>query len=133
VTEPDPTQQSPASRIFAQAGNLDDFLRGLDRLGSGKGQGSGAGGILPARVNADPHNVEKGLAQLVLTLVELLRQLMERQAIRRMEGGSLTDEEIERLGTTFMLLQRRMGELKKSFGLEEADLNIDLGPLGKLL
>ena len=135
MTEPDPTPLSPASRIFSQAGNLDDFLRGLDRLGSGKSQGSGGGigGILPARVNADPHNVEKGLAQLVLTLVELLRQLMERQAIRRMEGGSLTDEEIERLGTTFMLLQRRMGELRKSFGLEEADLNIDLGPLGKLL
>jgi hypothetical protein len=139
VTDPDPTQPAPgaapatpAARVFAQAGNLDDFLRGLDRLGSGKGQGGG-GGILPARVNADPHNVEKGLAQLVLTLVELLRQLMERQAIRRMEGGSLTDEEIERLGTTFMLLQRRMGELKKSFGLEDADLNIDLGPLGKLL
>jgi hypothetical protein len=58
---------------------------------------------------------------------------MERQAIRRMEGGSLSDEEVERLGTTFMLLERRMQELKKSFGLENADLNIDLGPLGKLL
>jgi hypothetical protein len=119
----------PGAKIFAQAGNLDDFLRGLDRLGQGLGKTS----PLPARVNADPQNVEKGLAQLVLTLVELLRQLMERQAIRRMEGGSLSDEEVERLGTTFMLLERRMQELKKSFGLENADLNIDLGPLGKLL
>jgi hypothetical protein len=127
----------PASKIFAQAGDLDDFLRGLDKLGQGLGKTDGlaaaAGNLLPSRVNADPQNVEKGLAQLVLTLVELLRQLMERQAVRRMEGGTLTDEEVERLGTTFMLLQRRMQELKKSFGLEDADLNIDLGPLGKLL
>ena len=132
---PDPS--TPAGKIFAQAGDLDDFLRGLDKLGQGLaktgGLGVATGNLLPARVNADPHNVEKGLAQLVLTLVELLRQLMERQAVRRMEGGTLTDEEVERLGTTFMLLQRRMEELKKSFGLEDADLNIDLGPLGKLL
>ena len=87
----------------------------------------------PRRVNADPEQVEKGLAQLVLTLVELLRQLMERQALRRMEGGTLTEEEVERLGRTFMLLEKRMAELKKSFDLEDADLNIDLGPLGKLL
>jgi len=126
---PRPPEELPGPKIFAQAGNLDDFLRGLDRLGQATGKIS----ALPARVNADPHNVEKGLAQLVLTLVELLRQLMERQAIRRMEGGSLSDEEVERLGTTFMLLERRMQELKKSFGLENTDLNIDLGPLGKLM
>ena len=126
---PDSPGPSPAQKIFAQSGNLDEFLKGLEKLGHDLGNRS----PLPARVNADPHNVEKGLAQLVLTLVELLRQLMERQASRRMEGGSLTDEEVERLGTTFMLLERRMRELKKSFGLEDADLNIDLGPLGKLM
>ena len=120
---------NPLGKIFAGSGNLDDFLRGLDQLGKGLASRQ----ALPNRVNADPHNVEKGLAQLVLTLVELLRQLMERQAVRRMEGGTLTDDEIERLGTTFMLLERRMQELKKSFGLEDADLSIDLGPLGKLL
>ena len=120
---------SAANKVFAPTANLDDFLRGLDRLRTGLDRAA----ALPARVNADPKNVEKGLAQLVLTLVELLRQLMERQAIRRMEGGSLSDEEVERLGTTFMLLERRMQELKKSFGLEDADLNIDLGPLGKLM
>jgi len=103
--------------------SLDDFLRALDHLNPG----------LPSRVNADPHNVEKGLAKLVLTLVDLLRQLMERQAVRRMEAGTLTDEEVERLGQTFMRLEQRMEELKRSFGLEGEDLNLDLGPLGKLL
>src|SRR5205814_5444302 len=100
------------------------FLRGLEGITRGG---------LPSRINADPHNVERGLAQLVLTLVDLLRQLMERQAVRRMEAGSLTEEEIERLGQTFMLLKRRMKELTESFGLKESDLNIDLGPLGKLM
>ena len=136
MSDSDPTTEpTPASKILAGGPDLDEFLRGLERLGKGLGKGAGTAGgqILPSRVNADPHNVERGLAQLVLTLVELLRQLMERQAVRRMEGGTLTDEEVERLGTTFMLLQRRMNELKKSFGLEDADLNIDLGPLGKLL
>jgi len=87
----------------------------------------------PKRVDADPERVEKGLARLVLTLIELLRQLMERQAIRRMDAGSLTDEEIERIGETFMKLAERMEELKAEFGLEDKDLNIDLGPLGNLL
>jgi hypothetical protein len=84
-------------------------------------------------VNADPESVERGLAQLVLTLVELLRQLMERQALRKMENGSLDDEQIERLGLTFMRLAERMEELKAEFGLEQEDLNLDLGPLGSLL
>ncbi|TVR73068.1 MAG: gas vesicle protein K, partial [Sphaerobacteraceae bacterium] len=84
-------------------------------------------------INADENNVEQGLAKLVLSLVELLRQLLERQALRRMERGTLDDEEIERLGTTFMKLQERIHELQTAFGLEDEDLNIDLGPLGKLL
>jgi uncharacterized protein YjiS (DUF1127 family) len=87
----------------------------------------------PRRVDADPEKVEQGLAQLVLTLIELLRQLMERQALRRMDEGTLTDEEIERLGLTFMRLAERMDELKAEFGLEDKDLNLDLGPLGSLL
>jgi len=87
----------------------------------------------PRRVNADPERVEQGLAQLVLTLVELLRQLMERQALRRMEQGSLTDDQIERLGETFMKLEQRMQELKAEFGLDDRDLNLSLGPLGDLL
>ena len=87
----------------------------------------------PRRVAADPEKVEQGLAQLVLTLIELLRQLMERQALRRMETGNLTDDQIERLGETFMKLDRRMRELTEHFGLEEGDLNLNLGPLGDLL
>jgi hypothetical protein len=85
------------------------------------------------RVNADPETVEKGLAQLVLTIVELLRQLMERQALRRVESGTLTDEEVERLGATFLALAERMDELKETFGLTDADLNLNLGPLGNLM
>jgi CRISPR/Cas system-associated endonuclease Cas1 len=84
-------------------------------------------------MNADPETVERGLVQLVLTLVELLRQLMERQAIRRVEAGGLDDEEVERLGRTLMLLDARMTELRDHFGLTAEDLNLDLGPLGRLL
>ncbi|MDQ4111312.1 MAG: gas vesicle protein K [Actinomycetota bacterium] len=88
---------------------------------------------LSRRIDADPESVEKGLVQLVLTLVELLRQLMERQAIRRMDAGGLSEEDIERLGQTLMLLDEKMTELRDHFGLTPEDLNIDLGPLGKLL
>ena len=91
------------------------------------------GSALTRRVNADTENLEKGLAQLVLTVVELLRQLMERQALRRIDGGTLDAGEIERLGTTFMRLEQRMDELKAEFGLEDEDLNLNLGPLGDLM
>ncbi|RWZ51349.1 gas vesicle protein K [Halobacillus fulvus] len=85
------------------------------------------------RIQLDPENAEQGLAQLVLTVVELLRQIVERQALRRVDGGTLTDEEIERLGESLMNLELKMEELKDIFGLEAEDLNIDLGPLGNLL
>lgn len=88
---------------------------------------------LPARIEASPDDVEAGLAKLVLTLIEFLRQILEHQAVRRMEGGSLSDEEIEKLGLTLMRLQDRLGELKEAFGLADEDLNIDLGPLGRLI
>ncbi len=86
-----------------------------------------------ARIALDPQSVKKGLGQLVLTLVELIRQLLEKQAIRRIEGGSLTEEEVERLGLTFLELDKQMKWLKKEFDLTDKDLNLDLGPLGKLL
>lgn len=85
------------------------------------------------RIDVDREDVERGLAGLVLTVVELLRQLMERQAIRRMEHGDLTEDQIERMGTTLMLLEERMHELQEHFGLSPEDLNLDLGPLGSLL
>ncbi len=88
---------------------------------------------LSRRVNTDPEDLEKGLAGLVMTIVELLRQLMERQAIRRIEGGTLSEEEIERLGRTFLGLAKRMEELKSVFGLSDEDLNLNLGPLGNLM
>lgn len=87
----------------------------------------------PRRLEADPEKVERGLAQLVLTVVELLRQLMERQAIRRMEGGSLTAEQEEQVGIALMRLAEKMDELKNHFDLDDDDLNIHLGPLGDLL
>ena len=88
---------------------------------------------LSRRINADPEGLERGLAQLVLTIVELLRQLMERQALRRIDGGALSDEQVERLGRTFMELDKRMEQLRVEFGLDEEDLNLNLGPLGNLL
>jgi hypothetical protein len=88
---------------------------------------------LSRRINADPESVEQGLAQLVLTIVDLLRELMERQALRRIDAGTLDDEQVEQLGRTFMLLQERMDELVEEFGLTRDDLNLNLGPLGNLM
>src|SRR5919202_6833557 len=114
---------SDDEKLIHSRGDLDVLAAELDRVGT----------AFPRRVNADPERVEQGLAQLVLTLVELLRQLMERQALRRMEQGNLTDEQIERLGQTFMKLEKRMEELKAEFELADSDLNLNLGPLGDLL
>jgi len=110
-------------KVLAAQGDVERVARRLEELGD----------VFPRRIDSDPETVERGLAQLVLTLIELLRQLMERQAVRRMEQGILTNEEIERLGQTFMRLGERMEELKAEFGLEDEDLNINLGPLGNLL
>jgi hypothetical protein len=90
-------------------------------------------GVHRPRIELDPEKVKKGLGQLVLTVVELIRQLLEKQALRRIEGGSLTEQEIEALGLTFLELNQQMIRLKEEFGLSDADLNLDLGPLGKLL
>ena len=110
-------------KVLAGPLELDPFAPDRERLEN----------ALTRRVNADPESVERGLAQLVLTIVELLRQLMERQALRRIDGGTLSEDQVERLGQTFMELDRRMEELREEFGLTEEDLNLDLGPLGRLL
>jgi len=87
---------------------------------------------LPQRLNTDPDKVENGLAKLVLTLIEVLRKVLEHQAVRRMEGGHLSDAEIEKLGVALLRLNDRMQEMKGVFGLKDEDLQIDLGPLGRL-
>jgi len=85
------------------------------------------------RVNIDPDATKNGLGQLVLTLIKLLHELLERQTIRRINAGSLTEEQIERVGFTLMRQAEEIERLRLEFGLEEQDLNLDLGPLGKLL
>jgi len=88
---------------------------------------------LPSRVNIDAQSVEQGLAKLVLTLIEFIRRLLEKQAVRRMEGGDLSPEQIEELGLALMRLEAKLQELKTQFGLEDEDLNLDLGPIGRLV
>jgi len=105
----------PDSRV-ASAGNADSVTNGTG-----------------SRIDCSPENIEQGLAKLVLGLIELLRQLLERQAIRRMQGGSLTDQQVEEMGEALMKLERKIHELADHFGLTPADLNLDLGPLGNLL
>ena len=102
---------------------LDDLRREVERLR----------GILPDRVDVDPDAIENGLAKLVLTLVEFLRQLLERQAVRRMEGGSLSDEEVERMGVALMRLEEKVHEMARTFGIDPTELNLEVGPLGRLI
>jgi hypothetical protein len=102
---------------------LDDLRHEVERLR----------GILPGRVDVDPEGVEHGLAKLVLALVEFLRQLLERQAVRRMEGGTLSDEEVERMGLALMRLEEKVHEMARSFGFDPSELNLGLGPLGRLI
>lgn len=83
--------------------------------------------VIPERISADPEVVENGLAKLVLSIIELVRRLLERQALRRMDRGHLSDEEIERLGSALMKLEEKMEEMKRVFGLKDEDLNLKLG------
>jgi hypothetical protein len=87
---------------------------------------------IPERISADPEIIENGLAKLVLSIIELVRKLLEKQALRRMDRGTLTEAEIERLGTALMKLEEKMGEMKQTFGLTDEDLNLSLGPVKTL-
>ncbi|WP_426244317.1 gas vesicle protein K [Nocardioides sp. LHG3406-4] len=89
--------------------------------------------LLPQRLESSPESVERDLFKLVLTIIELVRQLMEKQALRRVDEGDLTEEQIEGLGTGLMHLEQAMEDLKSRYDLTAEDLNIDLGPLGSLL
>ena len=83
--------------------------------------------LLPERIDLDPNDIERGLAGLVLTLVEFLRQVLERQAIRRMEGGTLSDDEVERVGLALMRLEQKVGEIAAQFGLDQDDIQLRIG------
>ncbi|MBI2320666.1 MAG: gas vesicle protein K [Chloroflexi bacterium] len=111
-----------AQRLAGDVAALDDFAREFAQRRA----------ALPRRVGADEAQVERGLAKLVLALIELLRRLLEKQALRRIERGSLTEDEIERMGLTFLRLDQKMAELKALFGLEDADLELRLGALEDL-
>jgi len=110
-------------KIIIQSESIDEIAEESEKVKN----------ALPNKINADPDNVESGLSKLVLTLIELIRKLMEKQAMRRIESDSLNEEEIERLGETLMKLENKMNELKEIFGLTDEDLNLNLGPLGDLM
>ena len=110
-------------KILFYAGSANEIIEELEKI---KPSDQG-------RINATPENVESGLAKLVLTLIELIRKLMEKQAMRRIDGNTLTEDQIENLGETLMKLENKMDELKKIFNLTDKDLNLNLGPLGDLL
>jgi hypothetical protein len=134
-----PRKKAPATpkrrkgKVVAKAGSLtltevselDDLRAELER--------AAASAQSPLRWNADPEDVQRSVAQLVLTLVELIRRLLERQAIRRMETGSLTDEQVEDVGVALMKLEETVHDIALKFGIPPDDLNLDLGPVGKLM
>jgi len=110
-------------KILFSTGSLDGLAEEIGKLAN----------VENSKLKLTPDNADSGLAKLVLTLVELIRKLVEKQAMRRVDGGSLTEAEIERLGETLMKLEMKMEELKKHFNLTDRDLNISLGPLGDLM
>ena len=132
----DASRNLPGSPLGHSSAHLQESAAGTGAVPDSQGRaipstGASSADVTPAVPQSE--RPEQGLAQLVLTLVELLRQLVERQAIRRMEGGRLSDDEVESMGKALLGLEARMTELREVFQLSDDDLNIDLGPLGKLL
>ena len=117
------TSVAKAGLTVTDVAELDDLRRELER----------AAGRSPLRWNADPDDVQRSVAQLVLTLVEFIRKLLERQAIRRMEGGTLSDQQTEDIGRALMTLEETVRDMASRFGIPIDDLNLDLGPAGKLI
>jgi len=115
----------PSGPVYAEIETADgeEFARQLQRVMA----------ILPEQININAESVERGLARLVLTLIELIRRLLEKQAVRRMDGGGLSPEQVEELGLALLKLEEKMDELKAQFGLTDEDLNLDLGPMGRLI
>jgi hypothetical protein len=124
-------------RLSGDLGALREFAHELtpreNRPGAEPRLAEPSGTPLPGRINANPDTVEHDLAKLVLALIELIRRLLEKQALRRVEAGSLDEDEIERLGQTLLKLEQKMDELKTTFGLQDEDLDLNLGPLGDLM
>ena len=114
---------SSAGFTVSELAKLDDLRRELERTSASS----------PLRWNADPDDVQRSVAQLVLTLVEFIRKLLERQAIRRMEAGTLTDQQTEDIGRALMKLEETVVDIAARFGVLPEDLNLDLGPIGKLM
>jgi hypothetical protein len=131
-SEPPPDRSSDRLREVADAAARAFRLLPAAEPGA-PGREPGLPGVVPRRVTTAPDSVERDLMRLVLTLVELLRQLMERQALHRVDAGDLTEEQEEELGATLMALHDRMQQLCAGYGLTMADLNLDLGPLGPVL
>jgi hypothetical protein len=120
-------------RVSGDLGSLDDFARELGgRTQAGQSEGH-APAVLPRRINADQTTIEKDLAKLVLALIDLVRRLMEQQAARRVNAGSLSEDQVERMGETFLKFDRKMAELRTAFGVQGEDLNLSLGPIRDLL
>jgi Gas vesicle protein K len=122
------TRRSKPRRRTARVGSLE--VREIESMRRELEQVAKAGG--PPRWNADPEDVRRSVIKLVLTLVDFIRQLLERQAIRRVEAGTLTDAETEAVGTALMKLEQTIRELATQFDLSPEDLNLELGPIGKL-
>ena len=114
------------SKLLSPIDEVNELMKELNMIKTREGNQS-------EKINFDPEGIEKGMAKLVLTIMELLYQLMERQALRRMEGGSLTEEQVEQLGLAFMKIDARIDEIVDLFGLCRDELNLDLGPLGNLI
>ena len=112
-----------AGLTVRELAKLDDLRRELERTNASS----------PLRWNADPDDVQRSVAQLVLTLVEFIRKLLERQAIRRMEAGTLTDQQTEDIGRALMKLEETVVDIAARFGVLPDELNLDLGPIGKLM
>ena len=121
----------PVETMQVESESLQDFALVMQQRDSIRPRASGARRCR-ARLELDPEHVKNGLGQLVLTVIKLLHELLERQALRRIDAGSLTEEQIERLGLTLMRQAEEIDRLRHEFGLEEKDLNLDLGPLGSL-
>lgn len=125
-------KRAPRQRVVAKAGSL--TVTEIDEINELRRQiEQAAGTASPVRWNADPDEVQRSVAQLVLTLVEFIRKLLERQAIRRMEAGTLTDQQTEAVGQALMKLEETVLEMAAKFGIPPDQLNLDLGPVGKLM